>query len=61
LPNSDQYQHSKANVFCFEKFWAERNDFVQTVEDCWFATASTMDSACTISAKFKALRAKLKD
>jgi hypothetical protein len=51
----------KASLFRFENFWAEHDDFLQTVNDCWMVTNALIDSARSISAKFKALRAKLKD
>jgi hypothetical protein len=50
----------KANVFRFEKFWAEQSDFADTVQECWNSAAPMIDAARTISAKFKALRSRLK-
>lgn len=51
----------RANVFRFENFWTERDDFIDTVQECWSTTAQMTDAARTISFKFKALRSKLKE
>jgi len=51
----------KASLFRFENFQAEQDDFLDTVSDCWNSISAMTDSARNISAKFKALRARLKD
>jgi hypothetical protein len=51
----------KASMFRFENFWAEQDDFLDTVFDCWNSLPMLTDSARNISVKFKALRARLKD
>ena len=51
----------RANLFRFENFWAEQDDFLDTVYDSWTSTPANSDAARTISSKFKALRARLKD
>jgi hypothetical protein len=48
-------------MFRFENFWAEQDDFLDTVFDCWNSLPMLTDSARNISVKFKALRARLKD
>ena len=50
----------RANLFCFENFWVEQDDFLDTVLDCWNITPTLNDAARNISSKFKALRASLK-
>jgi hypothetical protein len=51
----------KANIFCFENFWAQQSDFMDTVQQCWNTTAQMIDAALTISFKFKALRPSLRN
>jgi len=51
----------KSNVFRFENYWAEHEDFLQTVGDSWSITNTEFDSAKNISVKFKRLRADLKN
>ena len=48
-------------MFRFENFWAEQSDFKDIVQECWNSIAPITDAACTISAKFKALRLRLKN
>lgn len=50
----------KANLFHFENFWAEQEDFLKMVFEGWNVLRAPNDAARNISAKFKALRAKLK-
>ena len=50
----------RANLFRFENFWVEQDDFLDTVLDCWNITPTLNDAARNISSKFKALRASLK-
>jgi hypothetical protein len=50
----------RSNVFRFENFWAEQDDFLDTVHECWNAAAQMSDEARNISVKFKALRSRLK-
>jgi hypothetical protein len=49
-----------ANVFRFENYWAEREDFVSTVLESWLSTSPSTDAAHTISVKFKHLRSRLR-
>jgi hypothetical protein len=51
----------RANIFRFENFWVEQDDFLDTVLDCWGGTPTLNDAAKNISSKFKALRASLKN
>jgi hypothetical protein len=50
----------KANVFRFENYWVERNDFLQVVQQSWMSTTPKLDAAKNITHKFKILRSKLK-
>ena len=50
----------KANLFPFENFWAEQENFLETVSEGWNILHAFNDAARNISSKFKALRAKLK-
>jgi len=45
----------RANLFHFENFWVEQDDFLDTVLDCWNITPTLNDAAQNISSKFKAL------
>jgi hypothetical protein len=49
-----------ANVFRFENYWAEKEDFVDTVIGSWLSVNPSMDAAHTILVKFKQLRSRLK-
>ena len=49
-----------ANMFHFENFYVEQDDFLNIVLDCWNITPTLNDAARNISSKFKALRASLK-
>ena len=48
-------------MFRFENFWAEHEDFLQTVADSWSSGHHEPDAARNISTKFKKLRADLKN
>jgi hypothetical protein len=49
-----------ANLFRFENFWAEHNDFGTVVQEAWVSVDQATDAAKNISKKFKALRSSLK-
>jgi hypothetical protein len=51
----------KVNVFHFENFWAERADFLDTVQQSWNSMSLLPDADKNISRKFKGLRARLKE
>lgn len=50
----------KSNLFRFENFWAEHDDFLAVVDFHWNSTAYYANAALTLSRKFKQVRAGLK-
>jgi hypothetical protein len=45
----------RSNIFWFENFWAEHDNFLTTVQDNWLSTADSVNAAKTLSTKFKKL------
>jgi hypothetical protein len=50
----------KANIFRFENFWLDFDGFQETVSNCWALDVHKDNSAQTLCAKLKNLRAGLK-
>jgi hypothetical protein len=50
----------RSNIFRFENFWAEHDNFLTTVQNSWLSTADSVNAAKTLSAKFKKLRVDLR-
>jgi hypothetical protein len=51
----------KANIFRFENYWLSHPSCFELINNAWSTpTIGTLDSARTISAKFKLLRRMLK-
>ena len=50
----------RANIFRFENFWVEHNNFFDTVHNSWMTAGHITNSVRNISMKFKRLRAELK-
>lgn len=50
----------RSNIFRFENFWAEHDSFLTIVQDSWHSSTVLTDSAKSILAKFKKLRADLR-
>jgi len=51
----------KSEVFRFENFWVEHPGFLELVQSTWNINVRATNSATRISAKFKLLRAALKN
>lgn len=51
----------KSSLFRFENHWVEHGDFLQTVERHWNTSPYYANAAKTLSAKFKQVRARLKN
>lgn len=52
---------SKASGFRFENFWVDQPDFLPTVELHWNSSPKFVNAAKTLSAKFKKVRAGLRN
>jgi len=50
----------RENIFRFENFWVEHNNFFDTVHNSWMTSGHSTNSVRNISMKFKRLRAELK-
>lgn len=50
----------KSNIFRFENFWTEQNDFISVVENAWTQHINHGSSASSLAGKFKKLRYTLK-
>lgn len=50
----------RSNIFRFENYWVEQDDFIETVQNSWLTSPTLHTATKTISSKFKNLRSALK-
>ena len=50
----------RSNIFRFENYWVEQEDFLETVQNSWLTAPNMHTATRTISSKFKSLRSALK-